>query len=475
MNSTSTLEDSAHSAQSRVFGCAELLSDIFMHRVLDDYDIPSPRKAPLTLGHVSRHWRTIAFGSSLLWSQAYFHIDPDVGIAPSLLQGYVSAITFWLIQSGQSLLDFNLVVKYPHEQDFRTIDLQADYERHILDLMVIFIDHRDRWRNIALTLPPFVSKIFCGPTLSFPNLEAFYLCHSYGRRWNHDNSNELPMVFPLVLPGAFLPTLRQLSLADTTLRCEGSSQVIQLRKLSLRNVRIPYNHFAMLPALFPLLEKLSVTIRAPHHIANGPFITFDNLRSLTSVSEKGVPLNIITAPALEYLSITWSPDKFSHDIDGTQIFNGNLLAFLRRSSPPLKAFSYSSGYLRDSMDPILQEIQGISELKINHAHLPSDALQMLFRASFFSDLRKLSIYNSLSYYNMHEAITADGMLEFLLERGSGDCKTCPVKLESLDVCMHEGEYQKMCSLRQLSLHKMLPRMTIRNMHVCDESLCRRHN
>lgn len=487
--------DTSRSASSCVCSLGELLREIFSYRVIDDYEIPSPIKAPLVLGHVNRKWRAIAFGDPLLWSRAYFCLDPKVSSTQRLMQGYISAITFWMDQSQQTLIDLRLDIHRINRPRFQGADILAAVAYSdrcrvlILGIVNRLLDHKDRWRNIDLKLPSFAyDVIYNNLTSRYPNLEVFRLRQYYDDSMPSRLQFEISMTpsqklvdvhlslsepYSLILPSAFPTTLQALSVEGSTLYCNESMLGSRLRKLSLHNVRFTYEEFAKLPKIFTLLEELSLNderweVRIPDNDARS-VVTFLGLLSLELSAISRFPLSIMTAPDLEYLTVRQADDDvFDED------FDTGILAFLVRSKPPITRFSYQNNWVPcELMAQMLQEMQELSELHVFGTPLPSQVLEALSKASFCPNLRVLRNDLTHSEYFMPNSLSpepnnAEDILELLQGRFEVDLETQEVKLESLYLFMQEEEYQMLCDRWQHMSPNKPPTLTMANTYECTQ-------
>ena len=111
MENADTLSYPSSSAPRRVFNIVELLEEIFMYRVLDDRQIPSPGGAPLLLAHVNRQWRSVALNSPKLWSRLHLVFDERICSNQQLLEGYLSVLSFWMAQSRPLPIDLHIDVQ----------------------------------------------------------------------------------------------------------------------------------------------------------------------------------------------------------------------------------------------------------------------------------------------------------------------------------------------------------------------------
>lgn len=276
------------------------------------------------------------------------------------------------------------------------------------------------------------------------------------------------------LPDAFPASVETLFIGGPTVRCTGIYQGSMLRNLSLWEVNISFNDFAMLATSFPLLEKIMMHNIWCRNADNRHPVVFDKLRSLELLFYNSFPLNIMVAPALECLTL----DEWMEDSDDElDLLDTASIEFIRRSNPPMKKFTYQQDniYPHAWLEPMLREMRDLSELRIIDTPLPWGVLRSLCSASFCPNLRVIrneygviDLNRPTPNYSL-QLYNADEIFAFLHQRYS---ENYPVKLEMLFIPMHEVEYWKLLNSRRYSSQDEQDDLTIVNAHKCMEGVCR---
>ena len=110
----------------------ELVAKIFTHCLPDKPASPDQHKAPLLLGQICKHWRTIALATPLLWRTISARLSSDSDI----MERQVAWIELWLLRSSECPLVIDLIISRPHSH--RALDAA--------------IRHAHRWQDVSLYL-----------------------------------------------------------------------------------------------------------------------------------------------------------------------------------------------------------------------------------------------------------------------------------------------------------------------------------
>lgn len=384
-------------ATSRVLAIPELLSSIFIHCLSEDqeepddskawslklgrdqYLRPSENKAPLLVAHVCRGWRDVALNTPLLWARLHLEFSHELCEDTPRLERQLSALRFWLSNSQSIPISVRLRISWLlglHKswlctQLVRRIPIES---QGIFTAMGrLLFEHIHRWENIEIILPESSTAPFYGNIdRQYPHLQSLRIgryCLPHADSFVGRNLFLLsaPNIKELALPGrsisglgdtfdadVFPIGLHTLELCQMTLHIKPSMYGNHLRKLALRDVRLPRNIFSMFPVMFPLLENLMLVYQELFFARAGDqdnedegantdngFIVLDHLTTLRICAHAFYlltpPLSIITTPALHHLALSIGLG-----------FDDDIIRFLRRSQAPLQYFFYegeaSTGY-----------------------------------------------------------------------------------------------------------------------------------
>ncbi|KAF7346507.1 hypothetical protein MSAN_01878800 [Mycena sanguinolenta] len=122
----------------------DILLEIFfaclpsVHNALID-----PAEAPLLLGRICRHWRSVAYSAPMLWSS--IHIPPldYLNTPPHIRRRFETIIQAWFDRSATCPLSVSLY-------DFTNrVELNPNLEKHPLALLLLAVSRRARYLTLA--------------------------------------------------------------------------------------------------------------------------------------------------------------------------------------------------------------------------------------------------------------------------------------------------------------------------------------
>ena len=320
----------------------------------------------------------------LAWSRLRIIGPPH--IRPELL-------SLWLERSKQSNISFIAEIKSKNAGPPEHETHSAERARMLQDRCAVILEtlcrEQERWEVAVLRFNfvfPRETKLFCIPTHNLRLLEVKI------QPGCSDNSNTVPSLLPRYLAES---SLQFLSLSTEFLNSDTlhlSALLPNLKKLSVRvPTTIPNGHIHAhvgvifdLLRLAPNLEHFRVEGGIVHgNYTNDPSVTLgepvvlSNLR--TFVVEQGwFPyrerfFTNITAPALQYLAVTFSVVQDSNAV------NKLATGFLRRSRPPLRHLEIHVYDIPHSkfLNAILAQVPTVEEVSFVRSTTDQEMYDML--------------------------------------------------------------------------------------------------
>ncbi|KAJ7159450.1 hypothetical protein C8R46DRAFT_956671 [Mycena filopes] len=298
----------------------ELTSKIFVHCTTDSSDLHS---APLLLGWVCRHWRSIALSCPELWSSftKVIRVDKSLDVAPSRYTALSELLQIWLARSATLPLTLTL-----HYHGIRIRPTPAPIHS-------LLLQHADRWEHLDLGLPHSdLVQLFQTFTGTFPSLQTL----SIGIP--HHGDPTPPLAFGPLRSSILLRSLAVNFHCIQPSRCEipwTNLTTFHGQELSLTAA---LEILRLSPSLRDCHMTLPPNIREPS-TSHTP-LRLPELRALTIDSDEGSAfLPYLTLPVLQHLSCPY--------LDHTRI--QHILDFLSRSLCPLTSLSTLVMYL-DELD-----------------------------------------------------------------------------------------------------------------------------
>ncbi|KAJ6508560.1 hypothetical protein C8R45DRAFT_446675 [Mycena sanguinolenta] len=191
-----------------------LLEIFFACLPLEHNAVIDPAEAPLLLGRVSRHWRSVAYSTPVLWSS--IHIPPldYLDTPPHIFRRFEGIIQAWFERSTTCPLSVSLY-------DFANrVELNPDLEKHPLVPQILAVSQRLRYLTLAGDAELLRPILQLGPA-DLPLLKSIRM---------KTLSTQTPCVNVLEIP----------TLEDVTLYMTGSSDPLSLplRWSQLRRLRL---------------------------------------------------------------------------------------------------------------------------------------------------------------------------------------------------------------------------------------------
>ncbi|KAJ6508592.1 hypothetical protein C8R45DRAFT_1208234 [Mycena sanguinolenta] len=120
----------------------DILLEIFFACLPSEHNaIIDPTEAPLLLGRVSRHWRSVAYSTPMLWSSIYIPSLDYLDTPPHIFRRFEEIIQAWLERSATCSLSVSL---------FDCINrVTPDFEKHSLAPQILAVS--ERLRHLALS------------------------------------------------------------------------------------------------------------------------------------------------------------------------------------------------------------------------------------------------------------------------------------------------------------------------------------
>ncbi|TDL20352.1 hypothetical protein BD410DRAFT_380354 [Rickenella mellea] len=316
---------------------SELVSEVFTHSVnylppaqgqlgyndgsLHRFAKPSVNEAPLVLGRICRHWRTIALSTPTLWSTIsiprYFRI---IGLQT------------WISRAGSCDLSFGVFVEHA---SMEVLNFLGSYQQRWSDVVLGLVNHRNGdfecGRRFLESLSP-----------GFPSLQILEVCA---------RDSSYPPI-PLVIGPS--PNLRNLIFDISSIRI---TTLDDLPPLCLREVDVRCEWWTLSKELVTLL-RLSPAVQVfrarvskglepyePHRdILNLPVLKQMDIVVHYEDDERFCVLERFHVPALEELSFRTSFDRIPH------VYAPQIRSLIHQSHPPLKVLRVWGSHYLPSVD-----------------------------------------------------------------------------------------------------------------------------
>ncbi|KAJ7709442.1 hypothetical protein B0H17DRAFT_226921 [Mycena rosella] len=321
----------------------EITSEIFYHCLpaSHHWNSADPGKAPMLLTHVCRAWREIALSTPALWAEF-------AGLRSS--GNYARIFETWLSRAGTLPLSIRLHAGYLDLGD----DIFQTFARCSCKVRSLELSMRDKH---------FHEMERARDRWSFPLLQILEL---HGDRFQMERPIEL-----------FIdsPRLREVSIKELPpLSISLPWQQLTKFASSLWTVADCLKIFCLIPNL----KECTFANCELEEDPDLPVLSHSNLQSLTLLDDDGFiiglnTLNFLSLPALRTFVLEFSVDELAFE----DIFN----AFLSRSSPPLRKFSFSLLGFTDFDITLLSRTSKLVELEISN---PS----IRFMSDFFESFKK---------------------------------------------------------------------------------------
>jgi hypothetical protein len=253
----------------------EMLSEIFLHCLMDDTEI-LVAEAPLLLSFVCRRWRTVAISTPQLWSSVCVKSIRKGSISIEMLQ-------IWLLRSCNSPLTLSV-----NAESFDDVVVARSYINAL-------IPHCRRWQDVEFALPVSLLSMFNAVAGSLPLLQKLGLY--------------IDTLDPFLDAFKVAPML-----CDVTFAYDLSPTSIRLPWRQLKRCDVQYSSASV--CLYIMQQSVNLVhcklecLRNRSEVFNQPEAPMlrPHLRSLQLTA--GTPVDLasimdsITAPALDKLEIT---------------------------------------------------------------------------------------------------------------------------------------------------------------------------
>jgi hypothetical protein len=313
----------------------ELVTKIFIHCLPDKPVSPDRHRAPLLLGQICKHWRTMALAMPLLWRTIRARISSD----PDILERQVAWIELWLLRSSECPLVINLHL------------LSRSHSHQVLDVVIC---HAHRWQDVSLHLTlsslrhlaPIQGRLF---ELRRLCLQSPKLWHLYATGW------EMP--FEPICTFKAAPNLREVDISFGSVRFDLPwTQLIRARF----GCHVPdcAEHIRRAPNLVQCTLGgcwMNSDVGVPDRIVVSQIVTLH----LEETYQSGVEtiFQYVTLPVLRDLSISFR--------DGTVWPHSSYVTFLLRSRCRIERLALIGATMAyQELISLLQGLPSIVELHI---------------------------------------------------------------------------------------------------------------
>jgi hypothetical protein len=353
----------------------EVLSEIFMQCMENNYVYRRLNTAPLLVGSVSSRWRTIALSTPRLWASF------SLTIRPKYLKTDVVLAKAWLARAGTCPLTICLSNK-------------GFYQNAMKPLMDVFLLHCEQWYDIYLSVPLQVLRSLAPAKHRLPRLQKLYLDFDL---------EETISIFE------FAPQLRSLQL--TTSLAPGPSMAKvpwnQIEYLDMGNCQL--DQCLDLLRVTPNLEKCAVRLShsEPRH-SHSP-VQLLRLRSLAIFSDPRNLIDKLLLPNLSEISI-----NTRNILDAPWTTTPQLISLLSQCSLAKLSLNVNKPPSDDVMIQILQTCPSLVELDLRGNCSRCMTRSFLKQFAFGRDredsiteqlapmLHTMKVDYSLGHFNIHD-------------------------------------------------------------------------
>ncbi|KAJ7159452.1 hypothetical protein C8R46DRAFT_370856 [Mycena filopes] len=233
----------------------EITSRIFGDCVIDGAE-PDIQSAPLLLGRICHHWRSVALSSPELWTSfaKTIRVDRFLNIAPSRYASLSKLLQMWLARSAT--LPFTLSLRYEGVRIRPTLS----------SISSLLLQYADRWKHVTLCLPRSdLVEMFENFTGRFPLLQTLTITLPH-----YGSASE-------ILPSLHFGTLQDsvhLQKLEMSLNCvrPSPSGVPWTQLVSFHGHHLQPQDAQEILRSCPSLRECDMRMRVP---MNGPFMTLD--------------------------------------------------------------------------------------------------------------------------------------------------------------------------------------------------------
>ncbi|KAJ6508559.1 hypothetical protein C8R45DRAFT_1208214 [Mycena sanguinolenta] len=135
----------------------DILLEIFFACLPSEHNaVIDSAEAPLLFGRVSRHWRSVAYSTPMLWSSIHIPALDYLNTSPDIFSGLERTVEAWLERSATCPLSVSL-----SHLTSRRVGLDYTSKKHSLVLQILAVSRRLRYLTLA------ADADFLGPILEF--------------------------------------------------------------------------------------------------------------------------------------------------------------------------------------------------------------------------------------------------------------------------------------------------------------------
>ncbi|KAF8213850.1 hypothetical protein K438DRAFT_1802372 [Mycena galopus ATCC 62051] len=173
----------------------DVLLEIFLSCLPSEHNaIIDPAEAPLVLGCICRHWRSVAYSTPMLWSSMHIPSLEYFRMPANMLSGLERAVEAWLDRSGTCPLSISIFDRFNY--------FSPSLEKHPIVLQLLQVSRRLRHLTLEGDVQLFRPLLRLGPE-ELPLLTAM---------WMHTTVNLLVDDHPDLTNALGIPTLEDVAL-----------------------------------------------------------------------------------------------------------------------------------------------------------------------------------------------------------------------------------------------------------------------